>query len=224
MLPAPRAARPRCAVLYADLVGSRRLGRRRDQVQRSLRGVAATVNAELGPRLLSPFEIREGDAVRAVLRVPALLPDLFWRFDAALPAGSLRWAVGYGVLTTYTRFPDDADGPAYYAARDAQAEAARGPQPGVALSGFGAELDRMLSAAALLMGVLRRRLSAPQRRSITLLRELGTARAVAARLRVTPQAVGQQLRIAGWAEYAAAESACREVLGKFDASADWRTR
>ncbi len=233
-----------CTIFFADLVRSRRLGRQRAAVQNRIRVALGKLNARYHrPDILSPFEVREGDAIRAVLAHPAVVLDAWWQLDAAGGAGALRYGIGYGELTTFRSFPDDADGPAYYHARDAleaATEATRRGLPGVVFRGFDSALeplrrkpssdqllgalsfDRSLSTIGTLLAELRTRFTPPQWEAMTLMREPTTQRAVAERLTVSEPAISKRLHAAAWATYRAAEDALLVQLAAFRTTKAWR--
>lgn len=227
---------PACTVILADIVGSRRLAGRRDAVQEQLRTALAALNATLSrPALLSPFEIREGDAIRAVVSVPSVIFHAWTAIDGVLGAGRVRYGIGFGSLETFRAFPDDADGPAYHHARDALAEAtarSRRNVPPVVFRGFGREpgsgqggdWDAALTACGVLLAELRRRRTPAQRRVIAHMRADLTQREIAERLAISPPAVTKHLQSAGWAAYRTAEDELQHRVfagGRFDTRASW---
>ncbi len=223
-----------CTVFFADLVRSRRLGRQRAQVQERIHSVLTDLNRRYRAAILSHFEVREGDAIRAVLANPVILLATWWKLDQALGAGAIRYGIGYGELTVFRSFPDDADGPAYYAARDALAEAGQMTQrgvPGVAFRGFDRELepiisvDRNLSVTGLLMAELRARFTPAQWVAMTYLYHdaATTQRAVAERLAVSEPAISKRLRAAGWPSYREADQHMTQLLAAFDQTNAWHS-
>lgn len=237
---------PPCTVFFADLIRSRRLGRQRADIQERIRRVLDDLNRRDHRAILSPFEVREGDAIRAVFAHPSVLLGAWWNLDAALGAGRIRYGIGYGELTVFRRFPDDADGPAYYAARDALAEAGRMTQrgvPGVVFRGFDRALesvrheapdrpvlhamsiDRTLSAIGLLLAELRARFTRSQWEAMTYLHQRPslTQRVVAERLSVSEPAISKRLRAAGWASYREAEDTMGTLLAAFDRTQEWHS-
>lgn len=241
-MPTPRA----CTVFFADLVRSRRLGRQRAHVQEQIRRVLNELNRRYRAAILSPFEVREGDAIRAVFANPSVLLGAWWKLDQALGAGRTRYGIGYGALTVFRSFPDDADGPAYYAARDALAEAGRMTQrglPGVVFRGFDSELepiqrespahpvlgaisvDGNLSVIGLLMAELRARFTPAQWVAMTYLHQDAnvTQRAVAERLAVSEPAISKRLRAAAWPSYREAEETMTVLLAAFDRTQAWHS-
>lgn len=168
--------------------------------------------ARIAPEPLRPFERTAGDEAQGVLDDPATVVDVVLAL-----AEEGRWSTGVGVGPVRRPLPPSTRagaGPAFEAAR-AAVTAAKGVREGLAVRGpdgpSGAEDARaspfeegpataVLDAetALLLLVGLRARRSAAGREAVALAERGLGPREAAQHLGVSPQAVSQRLRAAGW--------------------------
>ncbi len=198
--------------LIGDLRGSRDLPRRA-AVQEQLEAAMESLNRELpAGQLAAGFAISLGDEFQGLLSDPAALPLLLARLDALLPGLAIRYGVGWGTITTTPRpLAVSMDGPAFHRARSA-IEAGKRSGRWVTVSGFGEVGDDLLNALFRLMGVLRGGWSEKQAETVSLVRRLGTQKAVAEARAVAPSTVSEALAAAYFEPLQEAENAIAEFL------------
>lgn len=156
-----------------------------------------TFNAAFGHLLERPFVRTVGDEMQAVLGQPAGL--------APITAHAVRadaWWIGVGIGATepLAETARESRGTAFWAARDAVEAAKNGwrsPEP-VSVAGEPRPLAEDLDAALTAIAHIVRRRTARQWESIDLAERERNLTAIAAQLRVSPQAVSQRLQTAGY--------------------------
>lgn len=199
-------------VITADQDGSRRTGDRVDQI-------LAHLSDALDPGdLLLPFQRTVGDEIQAVFAAAG--PCL----SAALELQRhQRWAVGIGIGPG--SLADEArasTGPAFVHARTAVDRASsKAVTVPVAVQADHPEPGQVMHVEALvqlLSAVVRRRSEAGWEVADRLCAGALTHREVAESLGISPQAVGQRLRVALWAEEVAVHPLAIALLDELDGS------
>jgi len=175
-------------VVTIDQRGSRRDV---DRVEDLLRHLADNTHP------LRAFERTAGDEVQGVFDDAAAVADAAFGIAESFPG---QWSIGIGVGETEQPLPRQTRagrGPAFEFARDAVTRA-KGARHGLAVDGSNAAACRdAQTALTLAIGLLTGR-SAGGRDAITVMRTGVTQAAAAAALGITPQAMSQRLRNAGW--------------------------
>jgi SatD family (SatD) len=200
--------------LIADMVESRDLtAQERPQVQRRFSSFVSDLNKRFASQLAAKFVITLGDEFQGILHDPTIIPELIWSFEQDFQDRELRIGFGLGILTTeIPRFAINLDGPALHNARASIELAKRENWLGGVFTGFGEPDTVVLNGLARLLRFQRQRLKPQQRRVLALLRTGSTQAAVAAALNVTPQAVSDYQRRAGWDAYHQGEAALLALL------------
>lgn len=147
------------------------------------------------PALVRGFERTAGDEVQGVLDDAAGVVDL-----TLLIAREGRWSVGIGAGPVREPLPRSARagaGAAFEHARIA-VQRAKASAPHVAVAGTDPARAREAEALLRLLATLVQRRTPAGWQVVDLLSGGATQRAVAATLRITPQAVSQRVRAAGW--------------------------
>jgi hypothetical protein len=192
--------------------------RRRADVQRALEEGLALVNDQLGPELSARFVVTLGDEFQGLLRVPELAIDTLNRLDEALDGMPLRYAAGWGVLSTPLRpHAVGMDGPCFHAARDALARGKR-ERRWATVEGFGAEPDRILNAILGLLGEVRARWKPTQAATVRAMRHAATQKEVAADRGVTESTVSKALKSAMFDAVLETEQALALLMSRFAAA------
>lgn len=156
-----------------------------------LRATLARLNEIFYPALAEPFAVAEAGRVDGALADPAQAPLFISVFRESLAPLRLRIGVGIGTVE-HTR--DDAEG-----GRDAYSIAHRALQIAIRDGGLtrylgtGEASDVLLGALCRLVDPLLESRTAKQWEAIAAYRELGHQRAVAEKLGVTRQSVGDRL-------------------------------
>jgi len=216
---------PECCVILADIVGSKTANDNRSAFQSHLKSLAASLNIIAGSDVLSPFQTREGDALRGVLSSARHVVELLWSFDAQAISVPLSVGIGWGRLTFFTSFPDDVDGPAFHNARQAVTLASDDSKLGPRFSGFdndSARCENVIQAIASLLSTQRNEWTAKQREVAVLLRRGESQVAIAKALHVTPQNINNHIKNMQWQPYQFAEAQLQKTLEAFDCSAAWQ--
>ena len=211
---------PNCIVVLADIVKSRQLQEQRNAIQIQLRQLIQSLNDRAAGTVISAFEIREGDGIRGVLSSGESIADLLWQIDTELSGVRMRAGVGRGGLSTFGKFPDDLDGPAYYAARDAIALAARQKLLGGVFLGF-AEYDDVMTALAYSLADRRRDFTERQCRVVRLLLSGHSKSEVAKEMRITASSVHDITKAAHWAAYSREHISLVSLLSTFESVDAW---
>ncbi|WP_462417225.1 hypothetical protein [Kytococcus sp. Marseille-QA3725] len=179
--------------------------------------LALLTDAPTSPEHGLPFERAAGDEVQGLVTSGAEVVELVGRL---LRSGT--WRIGIGIGPVEEPLPAsvrEARGPAFIAARRAVERSHRTPQP-VALDAnttvdrAAEELDLLLRAegALWLWSALLTRRTDEGWEVVDAMATAPTQRAVAADLGVSPSAVSQRLRAAGWAEDERARLLCAALL------------
>ena len=108
-----------CIALIADIVQSKEIPKR-DTFQRKFDSLLGELSKKRKTELLSPYTITLGDEFQAVYAdYTKILPDI-WHIQEAVYPVKLRFALGYGKLTTEINPLQSIgmDGPAFHRARE----------------------------------------------------------------------------------------------------------
>lgn len=197
-------------VITADQDSSSRTG---DKVEQILTRMARAIPAQ---DVLLPFQRTVGDEIQAVFdSAPVVLAS------ALELARAQDWAVGIGIGSV--DLADEArssSGAAFVCARTAVERASsKAVTVPLAVVAEGADQEAAGEVEALvqlLVAVVRRRSDAGWEVADLLRDGAGSQRAVAAELGITPQAVGQRLRVALWSEEQAVHPLAVRLLAGLD--------
>lgn len=200
--------------LIADMVGSRRLfARDRPEIQRRFASFVSSLNRSFKKQLTAKFIVTLGDEFQGILNDPTVIPELVWTFEEKFQERDLRIGFGLGTLTTdVPRYAINLDGPALHHARESIELAKHENWLGGVFTGFGEEDTVVLNGLARLLQFQRQRLKPQQHRVLSLLRKGSTQAAIANSLKITPQAVSDYQRRAGWDAYQQGEKALLAIL------------
>jgi hypothetical protein len=213
---------PIIAVL-GDVVRSRRLEpKERSEVQRAFEQLLAQINRRYDRSILGAFLMTLGDEFQGLLEQPDALPDIVQDIREKLPTLRLRIVVSRGVLTTDVKPKAVAlgtDGPAWHEARKVLDHWRGAKRDGVAFVGF-ADDDVILNGLSGLLTYHWTHLEASQREIVIALRHhQGLRKEAAAEMSISQQALSNRAQSAGWREYEAGMTACRELLGRYRSAA-----
>lgn len=210
-----RIVKRRYIAVIGDIVSSRRLTpAKRQAAQKDFNVLIKHLNGKYAKQVLSKFVITLGDEFQAILSDSMIIPDVVWDIQKDFPY-STRLGFGYGTLiTAVPEYAINLDGPALHLARAAIDRARKGKIQGGVFRGFGESLDRVLGGIARLLEFHRQTRSAQQLKIMDLLR-VGKSQAEIAKIfGVTPQAISDQAKAAGWEAYRDGEESMRTVLGQ----------
>jgi SatD family (SatD) len=199
--------------LIGDVVSSRGLTpAKRQAAQKNFAVLMKHLNGKYAKNLIAKFVITLGDEFQAILSDPTIICDLIWDVQREFPY-PVRLGFGYGTLVTAVpEYAINVDGPALHSARAAMERARKAKILGGVFVGFGESLDGVLGAIARLLEFHRQTRSEQQLKIMDLLRMGKPQLEIAKRFRVTPQAISDQARAAGWDAYREGEEAMRLVL------------
>jgi hypothetical protein len=199
--------------LIGDMVSSRGLTPAKRQIaQKDFAILIKYLNRKYTKNVLAKFVITLGDEFQVILSDPTIISDLIWDIQAEFPY-PLRLGFGFGTLiTAVPEYAINVDGPALHSARAAMERARKTKILGGVFVGFGEILDEILGGIAHLLEFHRRTRSEQQLKIIGLLRAGASQSEIAKRLKVTPQAISDQARAAGWDAYRDGETAMRLML------------
>lgn len=200
--------------LIGDMVRSRDFaGEERSQVQEDFNLFIDHLNHKYGDSLRSQFAITLGDEFQGLLEDPSIVPDIIWEAHQWQGLPGFRLGIGFGRIDT--KIPPTAinlDGPAFHRARAAIQRAKSEGMMGGVFAGFGEQIDIIAYGIACLLEFHVRRRSKKQLQMIDLLRHSASQIEVANKIGLTPQAVNDSKKAAGWEAYRAGEEALRQVL------------
>lgn len=210
---AARIVKGRYTALIGDIVSSRSLSlRKRQAAQKDFTALMKQLNHKYAKSVLAKFVITLGDEFQAILSDPAIIPDLIWAIRLTFPY-PVRLGFGHGALSTAVpEYAINVDGPALHRARAAIERARKGKILGGVFAGFGEPKDAILGGVARLLEFHRQTRSDQQLRIMDLLRAGKTQLQISQIFKVTPQAISDQVRAAGWEAYRDGEAALRAVL------------
>lgn len=200
--------------LIGDMVRSREFaGEERSQVQDDFNLFIEHLNHRYGASLRAQFTITLGDEFQGLLEDPSIVPDIIWEVHQGRALPGFRLGIGFGRIDT--KIPTTAinlDGPAFHRARAAIQRAKSEGMMGGVFEGFGEQVDIIANGIARLLEFHVRRRSKKQLQVIDLLRHSMSQIEVADKIGLTPQAVNDHKKAAGWEAYRAGEEALRQVL------------
>jgi len=193
--------RPQYCAVIGDIVASRAIPDRAAFQQRFTAFIDRLGRVRfLREEIVSGFVVTAGDEFQGLLRTPGPVYELLVRAEGELGV-RFRLGVGLGGVLTELR-PEciGMDGPAFHQARAALDRAKR-ERLSVALDSNRPEVDRFTETFIALLDRLRLSWTGRQREVIELM-DRGHSQVAAARtLGVSPAAVSQVLRAAGWHLY-----------------------
>ena len=214
-------------VQYAAVIGDIRSSRGmpdRAAVQVRLEATLDSVNAEFGDRLAAGFIVTLGDEFQGVLLRAADLVSVVNSVDAGLRGIPLRFAVGWGGVSTAIRERAvGIDGPCFHRAREAMTKGKRDGR-WVTLSGFGELEDELLNAIFWLMGEVRAGWTDIQAETVAAARHAESQKAVAAARGRHTSTVSKALKSALFEPIMAAERAAAVLLSNVDAESSGEGR
>jgi predicted DNA binding protein len=172
----------------------------RFQMQATLERAMAHINERHRAVVLADFLVTLGDQFQGVLRHPRAVPDIVQDLREQFPRFRFRIAVSRGELPAMLKPPPTT--------------------AGVAFAGFGDD-DIVLDGIAELLTYHWTHLEDSQREILTALRDpprQAARKDIAARLRISPQALSNRAQSAGWREYTAGLAAWRALLERHTVS------
>jgi DNA-binding CsgD family transcriptional regulator len=200
--------------LIGDMVQSRNFaGETRSQMQEAFNLLINKLNTKYRSSLSSRFTVTLGDEFQGLLVDPSTVPDILWDVQRASSLPVFRLGLGFGRIDT--KIPKRAinlDGPAFHLARAAIQQAKSEGLRGAVFSGFGKEIDEIANGIARMLDLQMDRRSEKQLEIMEQLRQSKSQAEVAAKMGLTPQAVNDHKKAAGWEAYRAGEEALRRVL------------
>jgi hypothetical protein len=208
----------RYAAIIGDIRGSREL-ENRAAVQERLVSALERLNGDLGTTLAAGFVVTLGDEFQGLARGAEGIVDILNRLESELGDIPLRFAVGWGEVSTAIRgVAVGIDGPCFHAARAAMD---RGKKDGrwVTFSGFGDLEDTVLNALYWLMGGVRAGWTDIQAETVEAARSARTQVQVAAERGRHTSTVSKALKSALYEPVIEAENAARALLERVDSRA-----
>jgi len=216
-----RVPKGRCIAIIGDIVGSRKLGAGRSAAQKKLFRFLDEINRNYRSAIIAKFIVTTGDEFQGLLNRGDLIPDLIWDLEIELNF-DVRLGIGCGKLNTPLQSSAiGMDGPVWYAARAAIQESYVNKKYGGVFKHFDAD-DPVLNGLARILHHTRTQFTGRQLKIVNLLRDGSTQADVAARLKITRQAVSRHAILAGWNAYDEAERSWKRLLGKFAFTDDWQ--
>ena len=214
----------RCIAIIGDIIGSRDLGPQRSNAQKKLFSFLADINKKYRIDILATFTVTVGDEFQGLVRQGDLIPNLIWDLETHLNY-SVRLGVGCGRLSTQLQ-PSaiGMDGPVWHAAREAIKDSYKTGKYGGVFKNFSDKDDVILNGFARILHAQRKRLTEKQLTILNLLRSGLSQADVAARLRISKQAISRHVITAGWNAYEEANNGWETVLHKYDFSKQWNTK
>jgi hypothetical protein len=182
------------AVLFADVIGSKAIADR-DYLASRLALTARTLNAAFEPTVTEPFAIVAGDEIQGALADPAQAPLCLTVLRETLAPIRARATVAIGIVETLPASDRPRD--PFAAAADNLAGLKRSGGL-TSYSGTGPAGDILLNAICRLVDPLLEARSDKQWEAIAAYRRLGQQRAVADKLGVTRQSIGDRLAAGNW--------------------------
>lgn len=196
------------AAVFADIVGSKAIADR-EAFHSGLRGAAAELTRLFRPGLIEPFAVANGDELQGALGDPAQAPLCVSVMREVLLPMRARVFVAIGSLQVSVAGSIPRD-PYAAAAEGLTALKRRGALTGY--SGTGPAADILLNAICRLTDPLLEARTDKQWEAIAAYRRLGHQRAVADRLGVTRQSVGDRLAAGHWRAVQEADAALAAFL------------
>ncbi|SEB54456.1 SatD family protein [Terriglobus roseus] len=204
----------RFIALIGDMVKSRDYkGTTRLHIQEAFNRFIARLNRTYRPSIRALFTVTLGDEFQGLVQDPEIIPDLLWEVQREPSLPPFRLGLGYGRIDT--KIPARAinlDGPAFHNARAAIQQAKIDGITGAVFQGFGKPCDVIANGIARMLELQMDRRSEKQLEIMDHLRHSGSQREVAAAMQVSPQAISEHKKAAGWEAFRAGEAALREAL------------
>jgi hypothetical protein len=196
--------------VVADVVASRQVAERAE-LQTRLQETLKLVNDRFAGTVASRFVVTLGDEFQGLLHTPEGLQRILGLLRASLHPEELRLGLGLGRLDTPLQ-PQalGMDGPCFHHARAAVERAERLNTPVEVEAGWPVQAFAIYGA---LSGHIRRRWTLRQRKVADLSMSGMEGVDIAAQLSISPSAVSQHLRAAGWDALEQATSAWVEAIG-----------
>lgn len=199
------------AALIGDIRGSRLIGDRAE-VQHRLERAIREINQRQPVRLASRLAITLGDEFQALLIAPGDVLPLIGELDLALDGIAVRYALGWGGLSTALTDPAiGMDGPCFHLAREALEKGKR-EHRWLTVAGFGADITEIANATLGLMGAMRSDWTRRQMQIVAHSRRHKTQKALAAALGVAESTISKSLRSTHLESVRAAETAVMTLL------------
>lgn len=216
--------RGRCIAIIGDIVGSRDLGPQRSNAQKKLFSFLAKINEEYRTAILATFTVTVGDEFQGLICRADLIPNLIWELESHLNY-SVRLGIGCGRLSTQLQ-PSaiGMDGPVWHAARKAIEDSYKMGKYGGVFKNFSDKDDVILNGFARILHAQRKRFTEKQLTVLNLLRSNLSQADVAARLRISKQAISRHVITAGWNTYEEANNGWETALRSYDFSQQWNTK
>jgi len=213
--------RGRCIAIIGDIIGSRGLGPQRSNAQKQLFSSLAEINRKYRNGILSTFTVTVGDEFQGLVSRAEFIPNLIWDLENHLNY-SIRLGIGCGRLSTQLQ-PSaiGMDGPVWHAAREAIQDSYKNGKYGGVFKNFSERDDPILNGFARILYAERQRFTEKQLTVLNLLRNNLSQVEVAARLRVSKQAISRHVLTAGWSAYEEARDGWETALRPYDFSNQW---
>jgi len=204
----PRKDRPAAAAVYADVIGSKAIADR-GLLAGSLERAVETLNQAFRPALAEPFAIVAGDELRGTLTEPPSAPLCVSVMREELAPIGVRVAV---VVDSGRDAPSSGHGRHRLPTADEALDSLKKSGRLTSYVGTGPAGDLLLNAVCGLVEPLLLERSEKQWEAIRAYRRLGRQRAVAERLGVTRQSIGDRLMAGNWRAVAEADAAVAGYL------------
>lgn len=199
--------------LKMDIVASRRVPHRQHLQERLFQATTA-VNGKYRAELASLLTVTHGDEVQGMLpasQARMSLPICEELIDLLRPY-DVRFGLGFGTLATEVQeHAIGMDGETWHRAQ-AALERAKKERKTFVIRGLPGDADTQITAIVDLLLSLRLRWSEQQREAARWLLELGTQKAAAERLNISPAAVSKRLSGCLWTQYEALRSVAMECV------------
>lgn len=205
---------PKYVAMIGDIVGSRRRGPgERYRLQQRFHTVLGGINQRFADAIAAAFLVTVGDEFQGLLSSAEPVSRILWDLEMEMEGIEFRVGIGCGPLDTAVK-PEaiGMDGPAFHRARNAVEAARSEKRTGGVFLGFGERWDAILNGYGRLLHHQRSGWSAKQRQAVAMLCDGASQADVAAALVITPQAVSERARRAGWEAYREAEHGWRAAL------------
>jgi len=204
--------------VIGDMVASRELTpAQRRETQKRFTKFIHLLNEQFASALLAKFIITVGDEFQGLIANRGILPDLVWEVATGFLSRELRLGFGYGRLDTPVgEYAINVDGPALHHARDAINDAKKRSELGGVFRGFGGSFDLVLNGVSRLLEFHREQRTEQQLRVIGMLRQGLPQVKIAENLKLSPQAISDHVRAAGWDSYRQGERALSAAMSLFE--------
>lgn len=186
-------------VFTADIVSSRRTKDQPWQQQELVRQLHVFAREYAAAFLCVP-RLSRGDEIQGVLAQPADFAKVLRRLRYSIRPQTIRVGLGVGQISTEI-IPEDSwqmDGPAFHRARQALDEAKTLKRATTRWVSDDRNIDRRLNVLLKMVDTIEERWTSGQWEAVYLYEQMGTYKAAAASLGITPQNVEKRCSAARW--------------------------